>query len=208
MKMSTFLQYGFLLSLLSGCSIFSFETLLTNNDGQDSDATVAPADANLHYYTEKLGKQLLLSSQLINFNQTIAVGTFLPLTDINIQNKPLSHINPAGHQLQESLVTFVSNSGLKVVEFKTMANIKLQNNLDIMLSREASELKQQLNVSYYLTGTYVQQDDLLIVNARLIELSDNTVIAAATQQIPANFLWHQHPGKVLMKHNGLYRQSY
>lgn len=206
MKASIFLRYGILFSLLGGCSMFSTDTLSPNEDLQTINQPLKTVPVNIHDYVKKLGKQLLLTSKAIKLNQSIAVGTFLPIGSIGSKHNHLLQTNPAGHQIQESLVTFASQAGLNVLEFKTMAGIKLQGNLDMMLSRQISELKQNINASYYLTGTYVQQGDLVIVNARLIELSTNIVIAAATDQIPASALWHQD--KILMKNNAIYRQAY
>jgi TolB-like protein len=45
-------------------------------------------------------------------------------------------------------------------------------------------LHKKINAQYFLTGTYSEQENSLVVNARLIELSSQNVVAAATDYIP------------------------
>jgi TolB-like protein len=114
-----------------------------------------------------------------------------------------SHI---GLQIQESFITLGAQAGLKIIEYKTMSSIKLQQGFDVMLSRDIQNLHEKINAQYFLTGTYSEQDNSLVVNARLIELSSQNVVAAATDYIPTLSLRSKQ--KVIMKKNMLYRQTF
>ena len=109
-----------------------------------------------------------------------------------------------GLQIQESFITLGSQAGLKIIEYKTMSSIKIQKGTDVMLSRNTQNLHSGINAQYFLTGTYSEQDDGLVVNARLIELSSQNVVAAATDYIPTVTLKSKE--NITMKNNLLYRK--
>lgn len=143
---------------------------------------------SLHYYVEQLARQLFLtSSPKLEQSQSIAVGTILPITQLGGNDSPPATI--LGQQLQESLVTLAAQAGFTVIEFKTANTIKVSGNQDIMLSRTLSEINTTLNADYYLTGTYFNQAQTLVVNVRLIQVSNHNVIAAATDTIPISSMW-------------------
>ena len=156
---------------------------------------------SIHYYAEKLAEQFFLTSEKIDLNKTIVVGTFLPMSEISGNNLPQT--NPIAHQLQESFVTIATQVGLKVVEFKAMSQIKIKNNQDIMLSRQVAELNPNINADYYLTGTYSGHKEQLVVNVRLIALPSNIVVAAATDYIPVDVMEYQ--SHIKLKNNQIYR---
>lgn len=201
MKVFSITISGCLVLLLSACSI------LPSDDTANQQALPAFADSSelsVHHYVEQLAKQLLFTAKPINLTQSVAVGTFLPIESINGNNMPGANV--LGQQIQESFVTLATQAGLNVIEFKTAKAIKIQQNQDLMLSRQISEINPYVRADYYLTGTYTAQQKNIAINARLIEASSQKVIAAATDFIPANVMWAQ--GKVIMKDKSIYRKAY
>jgi len=162
-------------------------------------------DTSIHYYVEQLTRQLFLTSQAIKLNQSVAVGTFLPIEALGGKKAPLSNV--LGQQIQESFVTLVAQAGLNVVEFKATKAIKIQKNQDVMLSRKVSELNARFKADYYLTGTYSVQRRNVVVNARLIEVATSNIVAAATDNIPMSLVWAQlnmSQSKNKMNSNSIY----
>jgi TolB-like protein len=189
------------LSLLSACS------MLPSDDTAHQQALpsfVDTSELSVHHYVEQLTKQLLLTAKPIDLTQSVAVGTFLPTESINGKDMPTANI--LGQQIQESFVTLATQAGLNVIEFKTAKAIKIQQNQDLMLSRQVSEINSYIKADYYLTGTYTTQQQSIVINARLIETSSQRVIAAATDFIPSNVMWAQ--GKVMMKDKSIFRTAY
>lgn len=162
--------------LLSACS--HLQTTL-NSTAQKPDAPYA----SLHHYVSQLARQLFMSSNRLQFNETIAVGSFLPVEDLAGKDIPPSAT--LGQQIQESLVTLSTQVGMNVIEFKTTNTLKLEPHLDIMLSRDIKKINKDITIDYFLTGTYTFSQAGLVVNARLIDVSNSNVIAAATDIIPA-----------------------
>ncbi|MGJ8691256.1 MAG: FlgO family outer membrane protein [Thalassotalea sp.] len=173
----------------------------SKNSAAQTQVQAPESQQSIHFYAERLAKQFFVTSENININKTIAVGTFLPIE--HLSGNTLPQADAVAHQLQESFVTIATQVGLSVIEFKAMSNIKIKNNQDIMLSRQADELSLAVAADYYLTGTYTHQHNSLVVNVRLIELPTRKVIAAATDHIPTNVMKSQ--STVTMKNNQLYR---
>ena len=184
-------------TLASGCA----KTDVTVSNARPSNAH--PSNT-LHRHVEKLVTQLLSTSQLIDKTNTVAVGTILPTMDTSGESLPSR--SALGLQIQESLMTFASQAGLKVIEYKTMPNIKISAQADKMLSRQLNELSPTITADYFLTGTYTLQENNTIVNIRLIQVPENIVLAAATDYVPNNVMWSS--SKVALKNNQIYRNGY
>jgi TolB-like protein len=188
--------------LISGCALT--DRMDESNDLADVTAVNPHPSNTLHKHVENLARQLLSTSQLIDKTQTVAVGTILPTMHANGEPLP-SHL-ALGLQIQESLMTFATQAGLKVIEYKTMPNIKISDQADKMLSRQVNELNPTISADYFLTGTYTLQETNTIVNIRLIQVPENIVLAAATDYVPNDAMWSA--SKISVKHNQIYRNAY
>jgi TolB-like protein len=161
-------------------------------------------DRSLHAHVEQLARQLFDTTNAFDVSRPVIVGTFLPADSLGAEEN--ANIVSYGLQLQESLTTFATQAGLNVVEFKTLPSVKVNQSADIMLSRSVEDLSERVAADYMLTGTYVQQESNLMVNARLIRIFDKTIIAAATDYVPMSSMWSH--SKVKLKNNQLYRGEY
>lgn len=189
-------------TLISGCAIT--DLMDENEDIADVTGLNMHPSNILHRHVEKLIRQLLSTSQLIDKTNTVAVGTILPTTHSNGESLP-SHL-ALGLQIQESLMTFATQAGFKVIEYKTMPNIRISKQSDKMLSRQINELNPTISADYFLTGTYTLQESSTIVNIRLIQIPENIVLAAATDYVPNDVMWST--SKVTLKNNQIYRNGY
>jgi TolB-like protein len=189
-------------TLVCGCAVT--DLISKSNDVDDVTSSTTHSSNALHKHVEKLTRQLLSTSQLINTAKTVAVGTILPTTLSSGESLPSHSI--LGLQIQESLITFATQAGLKVIEYKTMPNIKISEKADKMLSRRIDELDPTISADYFLTGTYTLQENSTIVNIRLIQVPENIVLAAATDYLPNDVMWSA--SKVTLKNNQIYRNGY
>lgn len=158
----------------------------------------------LHRQIENLARQLFSTAQAIDSSQIVAIGTILPAYTTSGRTLPL---DPAlGVQIQESLMTFATQAGMKVIEYKTMPAIKIGKQADAMLSRDINELNNNISADYFLTGTYTTQENSTIVNIRLIQVPENIVLAAATDYVSNDIMWSR--SKISLKNNQIYRSEY
>jgi TolB-like protein len=224
MKLITLFVPVFTLNLLSACTNINNSSLESYQDDKsyesfwndsDSEAALMVKKANapeltgnneqllIHKNVTRLANSLFSSAKNIHLAQSVAVGTFLP---IHLTNSPnLAKQKFIGLQIQESFITLATQAGLNVVEFKTASAIKIAANADVMLSRNIKELQSDINAQYFLTGTYSEHDNKLIVNARIIELANQKVIAAATDYIAMPSL--QNKQKITIKDKMIYREA-
>ncbi|WP_233267428.1 FlgO family outer membrane protein [Paraglaciecola sp. L3A3] len=186
---------------LSSCALAELDQ--TNNNAQLTDRNNQTQNS-LHKHVEKLARQLLSTSQMIDNNGTVAVGTILPA--LGISGEALPQQQAFGIQIQESLMTFATQAGFKVVEYKTMPSIKITATADKMLSRDLQDLNKDIAADFFLTGTYTPQENSTVVNIRLIQLPENIVLAAATDYVPNDAMWSS--SKVTLKNNQIYRNGY
>ena len=190
-----------LCALLSVASCSSLdeqdESLLANTNQVE-------VDLGIHERIINLGNNLFNTSNSIDLNKGVAVGTFLPLSQFNGKSMPTNNL--LGYQIQESFVTVGTQAGLKVIEFKTMNAIKFSEKQDIMLSRQIADLPKDIAADYFLTGNYVQQEQRYVVNARLINIKTQQVVAAATDYLPLDIMADLN--KTTLKSNLLYRKEY
>lgn len=201
------------LSCIQACSNLSggsFETAVSSESVIPKQQVNNSSENLIHQHVTRLANTLFSSAKNIKLNQSVAVGTFLPVSLTNEKSK-LEQRN-IGLQIQESFITLGSQAGLNIIEYKTMSSIIIQQDSDVMLSRNTQNLHEKINAKYFLTGTYSEQENSLVVNARLIELSSQNVVAAATDYIPTVSLRSkqdllQGKQKITMKNNMLYRKS-
>ncbi|MDA8621145.1 FlgO family outer membrane protein [Psychrosphaera sp.] len=191
---------------LSGCTTIERLAELQNPPVEKGYEQYMPERnaASFHGHVEQLARQLLNTTNYFNVGQPILVGTFLPANTLS-EDKNAS-IAPFGLQLQESFVTFLTQAGLKVTEFKVQKQVNISQNADMFMSRDVNSLEKNITADYLLVGHYVQQENELVVNARIINLSDKTVVAAATDYIPMNTMWSHD--KVKLKNDQIYRGEY
>lgn len=159
---------------------------------------------SFHAHVELLARQLFDTANSIDSNRAIVVGTFLPADSLTPSLN--QQVNQFGLQLQESFATFSTQAGLTVVEFKAMSAIHMMPSADQMLSRDQQKINQNVNAEYMLTGTYIPMEHALNVNVRLIDTTNNTIVAAATGPVPLNSMWSHE--KVKMQNNQIYRGEY
>ena len=220
MKFITLFASLFTLNLLSACSIVNDESSSDSYDNLRVEsenyrkATLmiekphnieSPGNEHLliHQNVTRLANKLFLNAKDIHLDQSVAVGTFLPIHLTNTPN--LVEQNFIGLQIQESFITLASQAGLNVVEFKTTSAIKVMSNADVMLSRNTKDLQSNINAQYFLTGTYSEHDNMLMINVRIIELANQRVIAAATDYIAMPSLHNKQ--KIMMKNSLIYRNA-
>lgn len=164
----------------------------------------ASEEGKLHQYIEKLARQLFDTANLLDASQPIIVGTFLPANSLKSEEN--ANLAAFGVQLQESFATLSAQAGLNVIEYKSLPGVMITDNADVMLSRDLGKLDGKIQAQYLLTGNYLQQENSLIVNVKLISVSDRSLVAAATDYLPLNSMFSQN--KVRLKDGMLYRGQY
>lgn len=131
-----------------------------------------------------LANQLTQNKNFENIQDpTIAVTSFVCLDNFQPTTR-LSNI------LSEGLIHDMQVRGYKIIDFKTMDNIKIDSKGDFLFSRDVSKLRKVLNIDYALTGTYVKYKSGTVVNARIINLKNHIILSSAQIFVPKQIMKH------------------
>lgn len=192
---------GFTSLILLGCSS---EPVITQPIEAKVFNQTNVSERNVYSFAKQLAVTMFDTMPKLNADNRIAVGTFLPEQDLKDKQDP--QLLTLGNQVQASLQTLFTQVGASVIEFKTSEYITIADTQDIMLTRDKSQLSDNLAVDYFLTGTISKIETGFLVSARLIDLSDKRVVSAATEMFPANVNWQQ--SKISLRDGKLYRSTY
>jgi len=124
-----------------------------------------------------LAYQMLESSSFVNPKTPVAVASFVHLKDIESTNW-------LGNQLAESFIHELQRHGLVVVDFKTTGHIRVTPEGDYVFSRDWKELPERQIIDYVVAGTMIEQEEGIMVNARMIGMQSHVVVATAQSYIP------------------------
>jgi len=124
-----------------------------------------------------LAYQMLANSSFVNANTPVAVASFVNLED-------LESTNWLGNQLAESFVHELQSHGLVIIDYKATGHIRVTKAGDYVFSRDWKELPERQIIDYVVTGTMMEQEDGIIVNARMIGIQSHVVVATGQSFIP------------------------
>lgn len=157
---------------------------------------------NAELYTFRLAQELFSNMQA-DRQYRYAVAGFVPVTSMQNNLNEQGPLMLLGHQLEQGLITEAVRRGYVAQDFKATNSIIMGDNFDRALSRDLAHLSQLQNIDYYITGTITPQQDGAMVNARVINVRNKDVVAAATSFFPGDLFWQKE--RVTTRNGHLYR---
>ena len=178
-------------ALVSCSSIFSNDDAdnfyrIAHQEQGEIDSFQLPRHA-INDVVKGLAFQMLESSSFVNPKTPIAVASFVDLKD-------LESTNWLGNQIAENFVHELQRHGMIVVDFKTTGHIRVTKEGDYAFSRDWKELPERQIIDYVVSGTMMEQEGGILVNARMIGMQSRVVVATAQSFIPKWVL-----GEVVMR---------
>ena len=156
----------------------------TTNEGSGNGSTNGSETFSVkhHVKLEEYIEQMVMEMQMtISAHQVrypIAVASFVELdTDLNITNQ-------LGQELSESFITELMKANFPLAEHRATGEILMTQDGDFVLSRDPHQVKEEQKIGYVLSGTLTKRRDGILVNARIVGLKTNTILAASSQLIP------------------------
>jgi TolB-like protein len=149
-----------------------------------------------------LAYQMLESSAFVNAKTPVAVTSFVNLKD-------LESTNWLGNQIAENFVHELQRHGLVVIDYKTTGHIRVTKDGDYVFSRDWKELPERQIIDYVVAGTMMEQENGVLVNARMIGIQSRVVVATAQSFIPKWVLGEEksHSENVKMKDGMIIRSN-
>ncbi len=140
-------------------------------------------DKNIHQMARQLFTNLQEPDPEVgDLMDGIAMGSFVDL-------KKLSRTSSFGRYLAEQLMTEFQQRGYKVVEIRKSTNIRIQEKRgEYGLSRDVSEIRQNVAARTMVTGTYAIAGDKIMVNAKVLDNKNANLLSSATMIFSKNNL--------------------
>ena len=126
-----------------------------------------------------------LIHELMALNHALDDGAFIGVTDLSFVDSDLLHGSVLSNHLSEALIYDLHKFGAPVVDFKVTNYVRVTEGGDFALSRDFTELSAELPIKYVVTGTMTKHKMGLLVNVRLVQISNKRVISVARTFIPA-----------------------
>jgi len=130
-------------------------------------------------YVEQMAMRLAQSIDEEPLPKPIAITSFVQF------DSTLNRSDILGNQLSELFFVELQQFGLSVIDHKATNFIKVTSTGDFVLSRNSRDLQRMQSFGYVLSGTMLASERGVIVNARIISLSDQRVVASAKGLIPS-----------------------
>jgi TolB-like protein len=200
-----------LLTMLSGCQLMNEvkrEEDLAKPKGVEGSIPMEVKGMSsfpLHNYTANLAQQLYRGEAGRLRNAHIGVMSFTLATELG-QETAAQQSSGLSQQIQESLMTQMTQLGYSIVEHRMSDTITISDQHEDMLTRDISKLRTRQNIDYVILGTITRQEHANIINARLVNVLNGQVISAAFTEVPINVMWTSE--KIQMRNNKLYRSEY
>jgi TolB-like protein len=183
---------------LSGCA-----NLLSLN--QPKEVQVKQQNlGNAELYTFRLAQELFANLSA-DRQYRYAVAGFVPVTTMQMNLDEQGPLMLLGHQLEQGMMTEAVRRGFVAQDYKASNAIIMSDLYERALSRDLQHLSALQNIDYYITGTITAQQHGAIVNARVINVRNKDVVAAATSFFPADLFWQQE--QVTLRNGQLYRSN-
>jgi TolB-like protein len=140
-------------------------------------------------YTYMLADELLVDVEPSMLSGNIAVTQFVCQSSRQIDLVSGDPLNQLGGQLEEGFVYELNKRGFSVVDFKMMDVIRMTEQGEEVWSRKSELLPRSIEARYVLSGTYSEHEKGAIVNVKLVNFNNKSVVAAAQGFVPANSFW-------------------
>jgi len=137
---------------------------------------------NLNDYVRSLTHELISNMNHVKPQSVLAASSFVYI-DSNFLTTP-----NFAKQIQESFIYEFHKVGQSIIEFKSTGFIRILPEGDFALSNDYTELKSIQPIDYILMGTLTQLIDGVQVNAKIVGVRSDAVVAAAQIIIPRNVI--------------------
>ena len=152
----------------------------TINSGSQ-DPTLFSSNVNFNLlsdYVAQMTMDLHDDLKRMHMTHSVTVASFVEL------DPSLKNTNRLGNQIAESFINELQQFGIPVNDNKVTGYIEMTEAGDFAFSRNVGELEWKENIGYVLSGTMLRNDKGIVINARIVGLTSNKVIASTSKLIP------------------------
>lgn len=165
-----------------------FKQNLTHQSGYKTDAALNEAEPkqsnrqsktyDINHYARGLMQDLVANLQYVNATTPVAVVSFVML------DSDYNDANLLGIQIAESLIHEVHKFGIPVIDFKTTGFVRVTEQGDFAFSKDYEDFSGQMPARYIVGGTMLKNAEGYLINARIVGVKSQAVVASAQSLIP------------------------
>ncbi|MBF7072519.1 hypothetical protein ISG33_03775 [Glaciecola sp. MH2013] len=137
-----------------------------------------PLAKHIGDYVQNMAQDLVSNMEYVTERTPVAV------THFSLIDSDLKETNLLGFQIAESFAHEFHKFRMPVVEFKATQFIRVTDTGDFVLSRDFLDLASTTPIQYVLTGTMTKHQGGYIVNARMLGMESNVIVASSQMFIP------------------------
>jgi TolB-like protein len=144
----------------------------------EQNSTTSYKEHDINHYVRGLMQDLVANLQYVNSSTPVAVVSFVML------NSNYNDANLLGKQIAESLIHEVHKFGIPVIDFKTTGYIRVTEQGDFAFSKDYEDFTGDMPARYIVGGTMLKHKDGYLINARIVGVQSQAVVASAQSFIP------------------------
>ncbi len=158
------LYAGSFASLFAGGGSDDGGLLADNNSKQNS----------IEGVISSLSEQFAKSPKMkdLNDDQRILITSFVELRNF-------TNTTEFGRVIGESLIHELAFRGFNVVEFRSQTAVSIDERGEYFMSRSLNKLHKEVENRYILVGTYSRLEYRIVINARIVDNENGSIIATA-----------------------------
>jgi TolB-like protein len=128
-------------------------------------------------YTSRLAHDLVKNMSQKGLNTPVAVASFVHFDNVNSSSN-------LGNLISESLMGQLQNQAIPTIDIHMMDAIQTTDKGAFVFNRQMADYFQSQSINYVLSGTMVQNQHGLTINARIVQFGNKQIISSATTLIP------------------------
>jgi TolB-like protein len=125
-----------------------------------------------------------MAQDLVSNMEYVTERTPVAVTHFSLIDSDLKETNLLGYQIAESFAHEFHKFRMPVVEFKATQFIRVTESGDFVMSRDFLDLTSTTPIQYVLTGTMTKHQGGYIVNARMLGMESNVIVASSQMFVP------------------------
>jgi TolB-like protein len=137
-----------------------------------------PLAKNIGDYVRNMAQDLVSNMEYVTERTPVAV------THFSLIDSDLKETNLLGYQIAESFAHEFHKFRMPVVEFKATQFIRVTDSGDFVMSRDFLDLTSTTPIQYVLTGTMTKHQGGYIINARMLGMESNVIVASSQMFVP------------------------
>ncbi len=142
---------------------------------------------SLNDYAGQLAMELMDTATTIRPREKVGVASFVRL------NHTLHDTTVLGNQMAEYMLGQLQSYGLAVIDFKLSDALYVTERGDLVMHRGFQKIAAQSKMDHILTGTMIETKRGVRINARIVSVSGQSLVASASVDVPAFMVTSLNP---------------